>query len=206
MYGSAQQLVVQPHGTHHQTLPPHIYTHTPSNPNPDPATKLLLFHSTRGKSQCTQPFHSKIRISITNSVGAEGEGRQLNMLSCPIWKVLQVYTHTHKTAFSLSLSRTYVWYITAKQFTAISANRGYRGWSLTGVNYQHSGDFNLILSLMLLLPNDHHQIWQMGLGNGPVFILNSHMANMQEQAELNLKAWTIVHVACTHFWIIYLCH
>lgn len=87
---------------------------------------------------------------------------------------------------TLSLKRTYVWYITAKQFTAISANRGYRGWSLIRVNYQHSGDSNLIRSLKLLLPNDHHQIWQMGLF-GPVFILYSHMANMQEQAELKLK-------------------
>lgn len=133
MYCSAQQLVVQTHGTHHQA--PHIYTHTPSNPNPDPATKLLLFHSTQGKCQCTQPFHSKIRISATNSVRAEGEGRQLNMFSCPIWKALHVYTHAHKNSVSLSLSRTYVWYITAKQFTAIRANRGYRGWSLIRVNY-----------------------------------------------------------------------
>lgn len=71
MYSSAQQLVVQPHGTRYQT--PHIYTHTLSDPNPDPATKILLFHSTQGKWQCTQPFHREIRISVTNSVGAEGE-------------------------------------------------------------------------------------------------------------------------------------
>lgn len=149
--------MVWPHGTHHQTS--NIYTHTPSNSNPDPATKLLLFHSTQVKWQRTQAFHRKIKISSTNSDGAEGEGRQWSMFSCPIWKVLLVYMHAHKKSFSVS--RTHIWYITAKQFKVISANRGYRGWSLIRANHQHSGDSNLIPFLNLLLPNDHHQIWQM---------------------------------------------
>lgn len=87
------------------------------------------------------------------------------------------YPYTQELFLSHLLTHIYVWYITAKQFSAISAIRGYNVWSLIRVNYEHSGDSNLFLSLKLLLPNDHHQIWQMGLR--PVFILTLHMASMQ---------------------------
>lgn len=90
--------------------------------------------------------------------------------------------HAHKKSFSVS--RTHIWYITAKQFKVISANRGYRGWSLIRANHQHSGDSNLIPFLSLLLPNDHHQIWQMG----PRPVL---MANIQEQGELRAKTQAV---------------
>ena len=85
----------------HTTKPPHVYTHTPSNPNPDPATKLLLFHSTQGKWQRTQPFR---RLSATNSVGAEEEGRQLNMFFVPSGKCCMCI-HTRPLSLSLSLAR-----------------------------------------------------------------------------------------------------
>lgn len=110
------------------------------------------------------------------------------MFLCPIWKVLHV--NTHKTSFSLK--RTYVWHITPKQFSAISANRGYRGWSLIRVNYQHSSDSNLILSPKLLLPDDHHQIWLMGLRFYSEFTDVSH-------AKAGCAETEAAHVERTHF-------
>lgn len=143
----------------HTPHPPSMYTNTlPLTQNQIQRYKasFVSLHS-RKNDNARNPFTARFRIAVQpNSVGAQrgrGGGGQLNMFSCPIWKVLHVYMHTR----TLALSRTYVWHITAKQFSAISANRGKRRWR---GKCKHS---NLILSLKLILHNNHHQIWHMGL-------------------------------------------
>lgn len=113
-------LVVQPHGAHQRAL--HVYKYTQPNPEPDPATKLLLFHCTQGKKgTARKPFTAKFRISATKQrrvrKGSGGPAGHVFLLH------LESVVHMYTRRTRLHFLSTYSSNTTARQFSAHAADR-----------------------------------------------------------------------------------
>ncbi len=74
------------------------------------ALGLLLSHTTQGEWQTRNPFTAKSGYVQPAVLGADGEGRQLTVFSCPhLEHVACVYTYTQE--ISVCFLRTHLWYI-----------------------------------------------------------------------------------------------